>query len=343
MAESSAARPLLQDAFPKAGEGVNGPRFSVIVPVFNGARTVGRAIDSVLAQTWPAHEIIVVDDGSTDGSAEVVRRYGERVTLIRQANRGVSLARNRGVEAASGDWLAFLDADDWYLPDRLRWHAEWIVRDPALDFLTGDYEYWRPDGSLIGRSMENTEAGRRLLRRAAGRPRVEMTLADFEPFIDHHFGDTHTLSLPRGTFIALGGYPPGRAVCEDVNLLIRLCARSRRAGVICEPMAVYLIHPQSATRTDGLRAQRLTLQALLPLAQPLRSAPLAVRRGYAGCLRRARLDLASASLRAGRRHEAIAAVLPRLVEAPGAVALRDVASVVRGLFQRRLVATQAKE
>jgi hypothetical protein len=309
------------------------PRFSVIVPVFNGARTIGRALDSVLGQTHPAHEIIVVDDGSVDDTGAVVEGYGDRVRYLRQPNAGVSVARNRGVAEASGDWLAFLDADDWYLPDRLRWHAQWIERDPGLDFLTGEYEYRRPDGSLIGRSMPQTEAGRRLLSRAAGRREVEMSVADFEPFIEHHFGDTHTLSLPRATFLALGGYPPGRAVCEDVNLLIRLCARSRRAGVICEPMAVYLIHSASATRSDPLRAQRLTVEALLPLAGVLRGAPAPVRRGYAGCLRRARLDLAYASLRAGRGREAVAAVLPSLVEAPGSRSLRDVASIVRGLAQ----------
>ncbi len=129
------------------------PRFSVIVPVFNGARTIGRALDSVLGQTHPAHEIIVVDDGSVDDTGAVVEGYGDRVRYLRQPNAGVSVARNRGVAEASGDWLAFLDADDWYLPDRLRWHAQWIERDPGLDFLTGEYEYRRPDGSLIGRSM----------------------------------------------------------------------------------------------------------------------------------------------------------------------------------------------
>jgi hypothetical protein len=98
-------------------------------------------------------------------------------------------------------------------------------------------------------------------------------------------------------------------------------------------MAVYLIHANSATRSDPLRAQRLTLEALLPLAATLREAPGPVRRGYAGCLRRARLDLAYASLRAGLRRQAIAAVLPALVHVPSARSLRDVASIVRGLIQ----------
>ena len=309
---------------------MSGPSISVVIAVYNGARTIGHAIESVLAQTYVPRELIVVDDGSTDDTAAVVRAFGERARYVHQANAGVSAARNAGAAAAKGEWLAFLDADDWYYPDRLLWHAQWIERDPRLDFLTGDYEYRRPDGSLISRSLEITEAGRALLGKAKGEREVMMESADFEAFIEDHFGDTHTLTLPRETFLRLGGYPLGRAVCEDVNFLIRLCAISKRVGVICEPMAVYLIHPQSATRSDPLRSQRLTVEALLPLSDALDSAPAPVRRGYRGRLRRARLNLAYALLRRGARTEAIAAAWQSLAENPGAATLRNFASIVKG-------------
>jgi glycosyltransferase involved in cell wall biosynthesis len=110
------------------------PRFSVIIPAYNSAATLTRAVESVLAQSWPAHEIIVIDDGSIDDTLCVARGFGDRVRVIHQPNAGVSTARNRGAEAATGDWLAFLDADDWYYPNRLRWHAEWIAGDASLDF-----------------------------------------------------------------------------------------------------------------------------------------------------------------------------------------------------------------
>ena len=218
------------------------PGISVIIAVYNGGPTIRHAIESVLAQTYPAHELIVVDDGSTDDTAAVVAQFGDRVRYLRQSNAGVSAARNAGAAAATGNWLAFLDADDWYYPDRLRWHAEWIERDPSLDFLTGDYDYRRPDGSLIRRSMESTQAGIALLGKAQGAREVVMDQDEMEPFVENHFGDTHTLTVPRQTFLALGGYPAGRAVCEDVNLLIRLCARSRRVGVICEPVEIGRAH-----------------------------------------------------------------------------------------------------
>ena len=306
------------------------PTISVIIAVYNGAATIRKAVQSVLDQSYAAHEVIVVDDGSADDTAAVVREFGGRVRYVHQTNAGVSAARNAGATVASGDWLAFLDADDWYYRDRLLWHAQWIERDPRLDFLTGDYEYRRPDGTLISRSLEITEAGKRLLRRARGAREVVMEASELEAFVEDHFGDTHTLTLPRATFMRLGGYPVGRPVCEDVNLLIRLCAISTRVGVICESMAVYLIHGQSATRTDPLRAQRLTVEALLPLADVLGAAPAYIRRGYRGRLRRARLNLAYALLRRGARGEAIAVAWRLLTHHPGRNAARSFASIVKG-------------
>lgn len=286
-----------------------GVRFAVIVPVYNGARTLARALDSVLAQTHPATEIIVIDDGSQDASADVAAAYGGRVQLLRQPNRGVSAARNAGAAAASAEWLSFLDADDWYYPERLERHARMIKRDPALDFLTGDFDYVDFDGTHLRRSMESTPAGRQMLDRARGDEAV-MEGEVLGDFVARHFGDTHTLSVPRASFLATGGYPTGFAVCEDVNFLIRLCARSRRVGVACVPLAAYRIHSHGATRSDPLRAQRQTVAALTALLPELRDAPAAIRRGLQQGIAGARLDLAACLLRNGMRLEAVRAVLP---------------------------------
>src|SRR5205814_9848885 len=148
---------------------------------------IGRAVESVLGQCLHAQEVIVVDDGSSDGTAATVAAFGDRVRYLFQPNAGVSAARNAGVDAATGEWLAFLDADDWYYPDRLRWHAQWIDREPGLDFLTGDYEYRRPDGTLISRSMELTAAGSALLAKAQGRCEVVMEAPEMAAFIENHF------------------------------------------------------------------------------------------------------------------------------------------------------------
>jgi GT2 family glycosyltransferase len=300
--------------------------------VYNGAATLGRAIDSVLRQSSPAHEIIVVDDGSTDATAEVAARYRDRIRYVRQDNRGVSAARNHGVELATGDWLAFLDADDEYFPDRLAWHARWIAEDAGLDFLTGDQAYRNPDGSTIRTHMAQTPAGKMLLAKAAGALRVVMEdPSELRAFVACHFGDTHTLSVPRRTFQDAGGYPLGRAVCEDVSLLIRLVAHSRRVGVITQPMAAYYIYPSSATRRDPVRAQRQTVEALALLERSLGDAPAHVAAGLQDALASARMDCAVALLRSGRRLQALAAVCPNLVSRPGFGSARQVLSVLRGL------------
>ena len=306
------------------------PRFSVIIPAYNSAATLGRAVESVLSQTWAAHEIIVVDDGSSDDSLQIARSYGGSVQVIHQENAGVSVARNRGVEIATGNWLAFLDADDWYYPDRLRLHAEWIGRDPGLDFLTGDYEYRDEDGTLTGTSMAAHASGQALLVRCTGTGEAVLEDREFESFVADHFGDTHTLSVPREAFLRLGGYPPGFRVCEDVHFLVRLCAVSHRVGVVCRPLGAYLVHGYSATRADTLQAQLDNVQTLMDLKRLAADFPDPVRRGVMARLRNGRLNLAYALVRSGRRREAVGSVLPSLFETPGWASLRNLASMLKG-------------
>ena len=92
---------------------------TVIIPCYNGAAYLREAIDSALDQTHPPLEVIVIDDGSTDDSAAIAESYGPPVCVIRQENQGESVARNRGIDEAKGDWVAFLDADDLWKPTKL--------------------------------------------------------------------------------------------------------------------------------------------------------------------------------------------------------------------------------
>ncbi|WP_022668852.1 glycosyltransferase family 2 protein [Desulfospira joergensenii] len=304
------------------------PRFSVIIPTFNCSETISRAVDSVLKQSWPAYEIIVVDDGSIDDTRDVVSKMQGKISYIFQENSGVSAARNTGAQAASGDWLAFLDADDIYYADRLKWHADMINSQVSFDFLTGDFEYRGPDGALLRRSMESSGIGRKLLEKNKGKVTLTMEKECFPIFIEEHFGDTHTISIPKSTFCALGGYSTNFQVCEDVHMLIRLCDRSSRAGVVTKPMAVYNIHNQSLTRSDPIRAQKQTVEALNSLKGRLRTKGM--ERGLDQSIRRARLDLAYAYLKSESKTKAILAVLPLLIEQPKLLSLKDLLSIIKG-------------
>ena len=310
---------------------MSAPRFSVIIPAYDSAKTLARAIDSVLAQTWPAHEVIVVDDASSDATGDVAATFGKHIRYLRREhNSGVSATRNYGVEQATGDWLAFLDADDWYFSDRLKLHAEWIVEDPHLDFLTGDYEYRNEKGEFLSLSMDQHPSGRAMIKKAQGTQRVLMEGDEFEAFVADHFGDTHTLSVSRDLFLKAGGYPLGFKVCEDVHLLTRIVALSRRAGVICQPLGVYLIHGASATRRDPVTAQRENVRTLSDLEGLAQTFPEAVRLGVKQRMQTARYNLACALIRNNHRSAAVRAVLPSLVSNPGWRSVRDVLSILKG-------------
>ncbi len=108
------------------------PEISVIIPAFNAGRFINRTIDSVLAQTYKDYELIVVDDGSTDNTGEAVKSYGEKVRYIYQPNAGDGPARNTGINAAKGRWIAFLDHDDEWPPEKLVAQMKLLSANPDL-------------------------------------------------------------------------------------------------------------------------------------------------------------------------------------------------------------------
>lgn len=125
---------------------MRGSLVSCIVPVFNGEQFLGEALDSILAQTHPSLEIIAVDDGSTDGTAAVLAAYADRVRSIRQENAGGAAARNRGLDEARGEFIAFLDADDIWHPHKLALQLGQLNARPALDVsLTHIQNFWMPE------------------------------------------------------------------------------------------------------------------------------------------------------------------------------------------------------
>jgi len=305
------------------------PKFSVIIAAYNSGSTLSKAIDSILAQSYPAYEVIIVDDGSTDNTSEVASHYGDQIRYHFQKNSGVSSARNKGVELAQGDWLAFLDADDWYYPQRLYWHVELLRQNPELDFLIGDYHYGRADGSIIRRSIESTAFGLKTLA-AAEHDRVLLGVAEMGELIPGYFGHTSTLSLPRETFLALGGYPLSFSIGEDMHLFIRLCAHSYKAGVTCKPMGIYYVHDLGLIRSNVVQAQIRTVETFSSLKEELKNASAPIRKGFISLLLNARFDLATALIKRGQSMKAITSFVPSLFESFSWSSLKMLLSLIKG-------------
>jgi glycosyltransferase involved in cell wall biosynthesis len=167
-------------------------RVSVLVPVFDAERYLGEALDSALSQSRPPAEVVVVDDGSLDGSLRVAASFGDRVRVIRQAHAGIGPARNRLVAEAVGEWLAFLDADDRWTPSALAAHFEVLETRPDADAAVGRVvQFVSPELPEAARallacpegSMPGTHPGASLLRRSAflrvGPFRVDLRVGEF--------------------------------------------------------------------------------------------------------------------------------------------------------------------
>ncbi len=126
------------------------PLVSVIIPVFNGQETVCRAIDSVLAQSYREREVIVVDDGSTDSTVELLRTYGSKIRLVEQRKGGVASARNHGIKFARGEYIAFLDHDDFWIQEKLAIQVETLRRHPTVGLTFSNLEVVNKQGEKLG-------------------------------------------------------------------------------------------------------------------------------------------------------------------------------------------------
>jgi glycosyltransferase involved in cell wall biosynthesis len=144
------------------------PDVSVIIPVHNGAAHVAQAVQSVLAQTFDALELIVVDDGSTDDSLDVLAHEPDpRLRVVVQEQLGAAAARNRGVELARGSLLAFIDADDLWLPTKLSRQVTALAAEPKLDMVFGHYEEFDDESGATRAAMPGYSLGTMLVRRDA--------------------------------------------------------------------------------------------------------------------------------------------------------------------------------
>lgn len=218
-------------------EGDN-PLVSVIIPAFNAAWCIDRAIDSVMEQDYRPLELVVVDDGSTDETPGLLdARQDHRIRVVHQRNRGLSGARNTGIRQARGEYLAFLDADDWWLPGKLEAQVELLQRQPETGFCS------------VATRVVDGEGNEVNLWRCPEWQGDFLQALFLQPAAVA--GSGSGVMVRRSLFDNTGLFDESLKSLEDIDMWMRLAAVSPYA-CIGEPLAVILKHPESMSRNIGV-------------------------------------------------------------------------------------------
>lgn len=204
---------------------------AVVIPCYNASAYVGQAIASVLAQTYQRFEIVVVDDGSTDDSYEAISHYKDSIKILRQHNQGVANARNAAIRSLSSEYIAYLDADDRWLPHKLQVQVDYLEQHPNVAAVHSGVVYIDADGSRLA---EN---------KVQWFPPEQMTFANL---LRHN---TITLSsvLQRRSSLDDELFAQRAAPCEDWDLWLRLVADGHRVGYIADSLAEYRVHSANSS------------------------------------------------------------------------------------------------
>ena len=212
------------------------PLVSIIVPSYNAGRFVRRAVESALTQTHRGVEVIVVDDGSTDDTTEVLASFGNRIRWVSQANRGPAAARNTGLTLATGEYVMFLDADDWILPDKLRRQLDCLAGASSAGWVYCDILYLDEDGRHLYRASERFAYAKRA--RLEGHLFPELFAGNFIP--------VHAPLIRRQCLREMRPFDEDRQLigAEDWDLLLRLSVRAQ-AAYVPEALAVCVLRPGS--------------------------------------------------------------------------------------------------
>ncbi|MCH7808471.1 MAG: glycosyltransferase family 2 protein, partial [Planctomycetes bacterium] len=221
---------------------------SVVIPAYQAASLLRRTVGDVLNQTLAPSEIIVVDDGSTDATAEVARSFGERVHYVYQENAGVAAARNRGIAAASAEWIAFLDADDGWSPDHLERCWDVIQRDRSLAWCCGGHTIISLDGS------EQRMPTKRWMQLKSTR---ETSLLFFDAVVAGAPLQTSGFLISQDVIRAVGLFDPNLRCGEDRDYWYRIALHYPRIGFVWPPTVRYIQTEGSVTWGYGDEADRL--------------------------------------------------------------------------------------
>ncbi len=203
---------------------------SIIMPAYNSAPYIAQSIDSVFQQTFDDWELIVIDDGSTDNTVDIVNGYGDRVRFLRQKNQGAAAARNYGAQEAHGTWLAFLDSDDIWMPDKLEKQME----------LTDRYNWSCTDSVFFGHNHDGTT------RSSDVSPHTSDDV--LSTLVVNNFIGTSTVLMKKSVFFECGGFDQSLKALQDWDLWLKVASK-HSLGYVADAAVRYRVHAKSTSRS----------------------------------------------------------------------------------------------
>src|SRR5438093_705810 len=192
-------------------------KVSIIIPAYNQAKFLAQAIDSALQQTHPDLEVIVIDDGSTDDTSEIAARFANQIRYIHQDNTGLPGARNRGIRESKGEYLCFLDSDDFYHPEKIQRQVALLDADPRLGFVYCDIITTDEAGQPLAEQCSVNSASRQM----SGNIFQTLMMAGYFP--------PHTVMIRRQVLDAVGDFDPPLGGHADYDLWLRVSAAGHTA------------------------------------------------------------------------------------------------------------------
>jgi glycosyltransferase involved in cell wall biosynthesis len=217
------------------------PLVTVIIPCYNNADFIADAVNSVLQQDYPRIEVIVIDDGSTDSSVAVLQQFEDRIRLIRQANQGPAAARNTGLKAATGDYIAFNDADDIWLPGKLMAQVSYMQQHPHIGLCYTNFTVWR--------QQQPIEQFIAQLRPPSSPTEVDAGRSGwlYTQLLEKSLMSTIAVMLRRELVRTVGFFDTSLAIGEDYDYWIRV-SRQYQMDKLSGVYAIYRTNPDSTTQ-----------------------------------------------------------------------------------------------
>jgi glycosyltransferase involved in cell wall biosynthesis len=225
------------------GYDTNNVTITAVIPAYNSGEHIGRAIESVLKQSYHPDEIIVVDNNSTDNTAEVIKGFGEKVRYLFEGKKGASAARNTGIKAAKSEWIAFLDADDEWLENKLEIQHRLLQKNPQLAWATGNY--------IDCLCEENKTAPAYTSRMCRKITRQKEYIADYLSALASSFlGCTDTKIIKKKALLETGLFDEELPMANDIDMWLKIAYKYPAIGFSPEPLAIYhLSTPASIVKT----------------------------------------------------------------------------------------------